>query len=42
MSLDLETFEIGDGGVKHDAYCTDLVSSDSPGSQDEITCVICR
>ena len=30
------------GGVENDAYCTDLVSSDTPGPKDEITCVICR
>ncbi len=42
VSLDLEMFEIGVGGVKDDACCADLVSSDSPGPEDEIVCVIRR
>ena len=42
VSLELEMFEIGVGEVKNDAYCTNLVSSDSPGPKDEIPCVICR
>ena len=42
VSLDLEMFKIGVSGVEDDAYCADLVSSNSPGPEDEIACVICR